>query len=548
MNVEQEFKQFVEFGHIFDKSTRRELVRYLKTKLYEPSSLKDNELAVTDSQEGWITVLDKIFTEDKLLRVTVGNEALATQIIHDTLLWMRRSQNEINKNNPCQEEFGMFQSWRDRPLRLWAETWYHLTNFLKEAYTREQLDVSFYEYHFDPVFRDRERFYKEIEGEGEDTHPVNRLVNDLLRQWEILLVQKSLQYEMQEIQEKMQAYSELLYAKASEYEKMVDLLEPFAQEVGRFWNMSRGLWKQTNFDVLQKYRELLKNEDSIRELADLLGRMREAQIEIEHEQYEYAIAKATYRPSLEESTEIGGVYESNNLNYLLPAETVLLGDTETEMAFYKKYIDNGLLTFQFQGREIVKGEGSASGNRELIRRKHKGPFIICVDASASMEGTPEYVAKVCCFAILQMAAREKRSCYLISFSTGLHTINLLELENSMDQLVKFLSMTFNGGTDIHPPMYEALTMLQTHNYKEADVLMISDFIMYEMQDPLLKRIRQEQQKGTHFHSLTVHTGTDPNIRVVEVFDNYWIYNPESKEIGRQLAVDLQKINVGIPQI
>ena len=35
MDIEQEFRQFIEFGHIFDKATRRELVRYLKGKLYE---------------------------------------------------------------------------------------------------------------------------------------------------------------------------------------------------------------------------------------------------------------------------------------------------------------------------------------------------------------------------------------------------------------------------------------------------------------------------------------------------------------------------------
>ena len=158
-----------------------------------------------------------------------------------------------------------------------------------------------------------------------------------------------------------------------------------------------------------------------------------------------------------------------------------------------------------------------------------------------MEGTPEHVAKVCCFAILQMAAREQRSCYLISFSTGLQTINLLELQHSLDQLVRFLSMTFNGGTDINPPMYEALNMLQSRDYKDADVLMVSDFIMYQMQEPLLKRIRAEQQHGTQFHSLTVHSGTDPNPKVVEVFDNYWIYDPGSKDIARQLAEDLQRI-------
>ena len=547
MDIEQEFRQFIEFGHIFDKATRRELVRYLKGKLYEAPPAPEGGAKENSPFGGWGAgavwgeALDQIFSEDKLIRVTVGNESLATQIIHDTLQWMRKSQHEVNRDNPVKDEFDRLQSWKDRPLRLWAETWYHLTNFLKESYGRELIDVSFYEQRFDPVFRDRDKFYREIEGENEETHPVNRLVNDLLKQWETLLVRKSLEYEMREMRQKAEQYAALLQAKATEYEQMAELIEPFAADTGRFWDVSRGLWKQTNFDVLQKYRDLLQDEKSIRELADLLGRMREAQLETQQEQYEYAIAKVAYRPSLEHKTEIGGVHESGDLSYVLPSESVLLTDPATEMAFYKKYVDKGLLTFQFQGHEAVKGEGTATGTRERTKRRHKGPFILCIDASASMEGTPEYVAKVCCFAILQMAAREQRSCYLISFSTGLQTINLLELQHSLDQLVRFLSMTFNGGTDINPPMYEALNMLQSRDYKDADVLMVSDFIMYQMQEPLLKRIRAEQRRGTQFHSLTVHSGTDPNPKVVEVFDNYWIYHPDNKDIARQLAEDLQQI-------
>jgi uncharacterized protein with von Willebrand factor type A (vWA) domain len=100
-------------------------------------------------------------------------------------------------------------------------------------------------------------------------------------------------------------------------------------------------------------------------------------------------------------------------------------------------------------------------------------------------------------------------------------------------------MTFNGGTDIHPPMFEAMHMLQTRDYKEADVLMISDFIMYEMREELIKRMKAEQRRGTRFHSLTISTDSNPSI--VEMFDNYWIYNPENKEIARQMAEDLKKI-------
>lgn len=38
-------------------------------------------------------------------------------------------------------------------------------------------------------------------------------------------------------------------------------------------------------------------------------------------------------------------------------------------------------------------------------------------------------------------------------------------------------MSFHGGTDASPALEEALRMLNTNDYKEADVLMISDFVM-----------------------------------------------------------------------
>jgi uncharacterized protein with von Willebrand factor type A (vWA) domain len=512
-------------------------VHYLKNKIAaKPSDTHRYDHPQFDYLKA---ALDRIFAEEKILRVTAGNEVLANQIIHDTLAWMRKSTQEINKHNPCQLEFDRLQSWKDRPLPIYADTWYHLTNFLKETYTREELDTSFYEERLDPIFRDKARFLASLREPVADKRPVEVLLDDLLAGWESRLMEKSLRYEMEEMENRQREFTERLSSKAAEYEKMLELIAPFAQEVGRFWDMSRGVWKQTSFDVLARYAEFLRNETSIQELADLLGRLREAQTEMEEEVYEYAISKATWKPSPDQKTEIGGVHESDDLNYLLPSETVLLADNATEMAFYKRFADKRLLTFQYQGKEAVRGEGTATGRRERTRRKEKGPFIICVDASGSMEGVPEYVAKVVCFAIIKMAAREQRKCYLISFATGLQTIDLLALEQSLDQVVKFLSMTFNGGTDIHPPMFEAIRMLQTRDYKDADVLMISDFIMYEMREELLKLMKAEQKRGTFFHSLTVSTEANP--AVVEAFDNYWIYDPDNKEIARQLAADLRTL-------
>jgi uncharacterized protein with von Willebrand factor type A (vWA) domain len=61
--------------------------------------------------------------------------------------------------------------------------------------------------------------------------------------------------------------------------------------------------------------------------------------------------------------------------------------------------------------------------------------------------------------------------------------------------------------------------------------------MYEIRDDIIERMQAEQRKGTRFHSLTVSEFA--NSSVVELFDNYWIYEPQSKSIARQLANDLR---------
>ncbi|MEO1655460.1 MAG: VWA domain-containing protein, partial [Bacteroidota bacterium] len=149
------------------------------------------------------------------------------------------------------------------------------------------------------------------------------------------------------------------------------------------------------------------------------------------------------------------------------------------------------------------------------------------------------IAKVLCFAIIKMASREQRKCFLISFSIGIKTINLLDLVHSLDQLVNFLKMSFHGGTDVTPAMIATIEMLQTNDYKDADVLIVSDFVMFEIKDEVARRMKEEQRKGTQFHSLTISKQANPEI--IEKFDNNWIYHPEKRGIERQLLEDLRSI-------
>ena len=166
--------------------------------------------------------------------------------------------------------------------------------------------------------------------------------------------------------------------------------------------------------------------------------------------------------------------------------------------------------------------------RQKEKEEKNGPFIICVDTSGSMHGTPETVAKTLCFAILKIAIRDNRKCYLISFSTGIETLNLTDLKNSLEKIISFLSMSFHGGTDATPAMKEALRMLTTQDYKKADVIVVSDFIMPEFDKTTQDQMKSAKENKTKFHSLVI--GRSQNPSVIKDFDSNWFYdlnNPNS---------------------
>ncbi|SDL97251.1 Uncharacterized protein, contains a von Willebrand factor type A (vWA) domain [Catalinimonas alkaloidigena] len=543
---EDDFKQFIEFGALLDKGTRRYLVRYLLHRFNHPGGELEALAAPSAEFDLLKETLDRVFSHETTLQVLGQHDALATQVVQDTLQWMRKTHQRVKTENPYQEEFRRLGSWQERPLRIFAETWYHLTQFLKENYTREELDVLFYQERFDDTFRDRKAFLQRLDAayreHGMDwQHPIERIIQDLLTQWEALLIARSLRYEMERMEEEREEFSQLLYQKVEEFQKLLDLIAPFTLDVGRFWDLDKGLWKKHTFNVLERYAEILQNEHGIRQLAQLLGRWRDAETELDEQLYARAISKSEWKTVPGLRGEISGVHESDDLPNVLPTEAALLGTPVTETLFFKKYLEKRLLTFQYQGEQAVKGRDMLYEQQAQQKAQERGPFIICIDTSGSMEGTPEHIAKVLCFAVLKMAARERRHAYLISFSVGLHTINLMELETSMDKIVDFLNRRFDGGTDISPAMHEALRMLDDKDYEDADVLMVSDFVMYDIREDIVRQMHKKQKTGTRFHSLTL-AGAKTNPEIVDLFDNYWVYDPDNREVVRQLASDLRSIS------
>ena len=203
-------------------------------------------------------------------------------------------------------------------------------------------------------------------------------------------------------------------------------------------------------------------------------------------------------------------------------------------------IRDRLLTFRYEDRHLVNSRDNIMEVHSRVKQKEKGPFIVLVDTSESMAGRPEQIAKVLCLGILKMAIKDNRRAFLINFSIGIQTLDLFDIYNSLEDVAAFLRMSFNGGTDASLALSEALRQLRNNNYQDADVLMISDFIMYRIDKEVLDDIRYFQQnKGTEFHSLTL--SKEANSEILQRFDTNWIYDPRQKGIIKELTRGLGTI-------
>ena len=330
------------------------------------------------------------------------------------------------------------------------------------------------------------------------------------------------------IEKQRNLFSIDFYKKIEELKNIQEILEPLTDVLGRLWDMGKGNWQRNDFKILSNYATLLKKDKSVMELAEMLGRMQQAEKEYEEELFATIQIKPEWKVNHASKSDLIGIHESDDLSSLLPSETVFLSDTTLQTLFLKKYSEKKLQTFEFEAKTISHKIEEVLEKQLKEKNNKKGPFIVCVDTSGSMHGTPETVAKTICFALLKLALKEHRKCYLISFSTQIETINLTDIKNSLPKLMDFLSMSFNGGTEATPAINESLRMLTTEEYKKADVLMISDFIMPSFNNNTKKEIKNAQENGTKFHNLVI--GNFSNTTLTNEFDNNWVYNPNASSV------------------
>lgn len=336
------------------------------------------------------------------------------------------------------------------------------------------------------------------------------------------LAAAQVQEELKEIDQLRASFFSELSADLDKLEETRGIIATLFGHYGRLFDLSRGLINRTGFELLSFYQKLAQ-DPALLALIDELGRMREAELEYEAVRVDETVFEPIYRPTTSLKEDLIGVTIGGDLNQLLPSEYALFADdTEDgallELIFYQKLIERQLNIYELSGVDLDFASYHSSREEHRPKMNKRGPFILCVDTSGSMHGTPERVAKTLTFLILRRALAERRKCYLIHFSTQIKTLELTQVTQSLDALIHFLGLSFHGGTDPYPALMHSLEVLMRDDYERADVLMISDFVMSRLPT---REIQDQQLKGTRFHAVIIGGHTTS---LLESFDKQWHYN------------------------
>ncbi|WP_028022546.1 ATPase RavA stimulator ViaA [Enterovibrio calviensis] len=314
-----------------------------------------------------------------------------------------------------------------------------------------------------------------------------------------------------------------LYQRIETYKTLENVEERGTLEkVGRLWDLASSKVTQSDVELLKQFVAFLKDNQDLQDIAQTLGRMANDVDDPSLHRSPAEELQMVEEPADNVADDIVGVHQSDNLEKIVPNEIIYLAEPALEILFYKHFADKRLLTYRMQGmqRSLRKVKAFKPENKQVDIEK--GPFLICVDASGSMSGFPEQCAKAMAYALMQIAVKEDRDCTVMIFSTD-HICYELTGEGGLKEALNFLSYSFHGGTDLSPVLTHSIDLMGTDKYRNADLVVISDFIAPEQPEAVQAQVDGLKRQHNRFHAVNLSKYGNP--KLMSMFDHVWDYHP-----------------------
>lgn len=360
---------------------------------------------------------------------------------------------------------------------------------------------------------------------ADDTSISSRL---LFTEWQKRLDQVRAEWELREIEVRRAALMAELEKILRSFKVLQERLQELGLDTGILLDLSKGNLTAQDIQQFERWAKYLAEDKGIRTLCELLGKIRQIELSETIERVRSVASIKTSMLDINSREEIIGIRLGRDLEHVLPSELALLADPDTALLFDLKYVESSLMCFDMQGMQNIHRHEETEEERSIKEAEKRGPMVICIDTSGSMNGMPETVAKAVALFLATKAREQKRPCYLINFSTSIDTLDL-SADVGMEALLHFLGMSFHGGTDVAPALEHALDTMEQDAYRNADLLVVSDFIMSGLPEDLFTRIEKRRLDGNRFHSLVVGNCYMTQ-RLKSLFDNEWVFQPSSSRI------------------
>lgn len=257
-----------------------------------------------------------------------------------------------------------------------------------------------------------------------------------------------------------EAYDEAL--KDIDFERAANkALEAAQRETEELENLRKsiglddGTWATMDPSERMALAEELRTPE-MKELANFIGRLKR-----------YALGIKATRV-IDVNHEAFNVETGNDLRRVLKHQLALLAPGPyydiTRLEFFRKYFDRELLQYKMRGHEDVG----------------KGPIVICIDKSGSMNGQPFHWALGVAESLRRFAADDDRDIIVLFFGSNndRNRFTFPKGHGPWAQIREMLGVIANGGTQFDGVLEEALHLASTafdHEAKgKADIVFITD--------------------------------------------------------------------------
>lgn len=268
--------------------------------------------------------------------------------------------------------------------------------------------------------------------------------------------------------------------------------------------------------------EIVKSNPAIRELAEKLGR---SGGDNSKNKKKIKASQNTWTEKSAYKGQIIGLKLSDNISSVINSELALYKSPATKKLFMQKYSQKQLLSYSYKLKQ--KNPNITEKGKKEVPPSSKGPILVCVDTSSSMTHSLNIVKSLVLY-LANIVRKEKRRCYILSFDCDydIYDIGYNNKKSHHKKLQHFLKIQANGETDATLALEKALSLLSENNWKEADVLTISDFEMHNLSSKLEANIKTQQSKNTKFYGLLMQNDAynySANRNVWKLFDeNYFL--------------------------